>query len=97
MYIPAFGDLDRALYFSGVKDYTIVRSNNPLKKYDAIFDMGEIVSFGNIEKYHYKDRTDKKLFKDLDTNDINDRIRYFRKHPSPKKYSQVWFTKRYLY
>lgn len=97
MYIPAFGDLDRALNFSQSKDYRIIRSNNPCKKYDAMFDDGQVISFGNIGKSHYRDRTDCRLFKDQDTNDINDRVRYFRKHPSPKKYSQVWFTKRYLY
>jgi hypothetical protein len=50
MYIPAFGDLDRALNFSQSKDYRIIRSNNPCKKYDAMFDDGQIISFGNIGK-----------------------------------------------
>lgn len=64
------------------KDYPILISNKPEKKYMAIVK-GKKVYFGQIGYGHYHDIFG--FYKDLDTNDKTRRDLYYKRHPKNYK------------
>lgn len=83
--------------------YKLRLSHNPLKKYDAVFDDGHVVSFGAIKRNgepykQYKDKTLLKLFSQFDHLNKQRRDRYYLRHSVDyPKYSADWFAKHYLW
>ena len=85
----------------------ITKSKNQNKKYDAnimnnITGQITLVPFGTVNKRHYRDTTELKLYKDLDHLNLNLRDEYISqnkdKFEGPKnKFTGDYFTARFLY
>ena len=79
--------------------FTIRRSKKTNKKYDAVFDDGHVVSFGDRRYQHYEDRTKLRAFSHLDHLDPARRAAFDARHRKNigRKYSAGWFSKQYLW
>jgi hypothetical protein len=85
----------------------IIKSDNKNKKYDAIIKNiinGQLstVSFGNINKKHYMDKTPLGLYKHLNHYDEQKRIDYITENKNKikgikNKFSPDYFTAKFLY
>jgi len=85
----------------------ITQSKDSNKKYDAHIANTEngkmtIVSFGNINKRHYRDTTALKMYKHLDHWDLKKREDYINENKKKfegikNKFSSDYFTARFLY
>ena len=85
----------------------ITKSNNLIKKYDANIintETGHItlVPFGNINKRHYRDTTELKIYSHLDHFDLNLRKEYIELNKKKfegikNKFSSDYFTAKFLY
>lgn len=85
----------------------ITKSNNLVKKYDANIlntENGQItlIPFGNINKRHYRDTTELKIYSHLDHFDLNLRKEYIELNKKKfegikNKFSSDYFTAKFLY
>lgn len=86
-----------------MKQYTIVKSSNRNKKYDAILKSGTKVSFGAIksngEPYQqFRDSTPNEIYSAFNHYDVDRMARYLKRHKKDyPKYSADWFSKKYLW
>lgn len=85
----------------------ITQSKDSNKKYDAhiantINGKITIVSFGNINKRHYRDSTSLRIYKHLDHWDLKKRDEYIEENKKKfegikNKFSSDYFTAKFLY
>ena len=85
----------------------ITKSTNQNKKYDAnimnnITGAITLVPFGTVNKRHYRDTTELKLYKDLDHLNLNLREEYINQNKdkfegSKNKFTSDYFTAKFLY
>jgi len=85
----------------------ITKSNNNNKKYDANIMNNEtgkitLIPFGNINKRHYRDTTELKIYSHLDHWDLKLRNEYIELNKKKfegikNKFTSDYFTARFLY
>ena len=76
----------------------IEKSKVKKKKYAAILPNGKRVNFGDKRYQQYEDKTNLKLYSNLDHHDKERRKRYYERHNKDyPKYSADYFSKVYLW
>ena len=76
----------------------IEKSKVKNKKYAAILPNGKRVNFGDKRYQQYEDKTNLKLYSNLDHHDKQRKKRYYERHDKYyPKYSPDWLSKTYLW
>lgn len=78
--------------------YHLRKSVKPVKKYDAVFEDGTYVSFGQRDYGQYRDNA-LGLYSHLDHLDLKRRENYKKRFAKliPIKYSPAYFSNKYLW